>query len=461
MRSAAGTAPRQVFCVYEHHYASRATADAAVAGRFVIQGMTLDLGTEPDWIGAPLPADKEWGLEWVKFYYGLDLATAAEQTGDPAYAAAWQRLVRSWIAQVPIDHDPSDVVGRRIQNWIYAWNRFTACADLEALSPGFTASITRSLADQIAHLEGHLTRERNHRTLELYALLIAALALPDLDPDGARRTFALAQLHRNLLDDILPDGVQRERSTHYHHVVLRSFVGARENMRRFGLPVPAGFDDRLARAVEFALHCHRPDGTIPAVSDSDGGSYLDLVALAGDLLARPDFVYAATRGAAGSPPPVRHASFPVGGYYVQRSGWGDGARRFGDEHYLLFDCGPLGDGGHGHYDALGVEIAAGGVPVVVDPGRYTYCDDAPHWRRWFKSTAAHNTVTVDGLDQTPYRRGKPKGPVAQARFLQRLTRTGCDLLWGEVVSPAYDAVHCRRVLFIGDEYWLIEDRLDG
>ncbi|HJZ76156.1 MAG TPA: alginate lyase family protein [Vicinamibacterales bacterium] len=461
MRDVAGPAPRKVFCIYERQYASRDIADAVVAGRFDLQGTALDLGTEPDWIGAALPADKEWRLEWAKFYYGLDLATAAEQTGDPAYVAAWQRLIRSWVAQVAIDHDPSDVVGRRIQNWIYAWSRFAACTDLEEMSPGFTAEITRSLGDQIAHLERHLTRERNHRTLELYALLVAALALPDLDPRGMRRELALAQLHRNLLDDILPDGVQRERSTHYHHVVLRSFLGARENLRRFGLAVPAGFDDRLERAVEFALHCHRPDGTIPALSDSDRGSYLDLLALAADLLARPDFLYAATRGAAGSPPPVRQASFPVGGYYVQRSGWGEGARRFGDEHYLMFDCGPLGDGGHGHYDALSVEIAACGAPLVVDPGRYTYCDDAPHWRRWFKGTAAHNTVTVDGLDQTPYRRGKPKGPVARARLVDRLTRPGFDLLWGEVVSPAYDAVHRRRVLFIGDEYWLIEDRLDG
>jgi heparinase II/III-like protein len=454
-------APRRVFCVYEHRYGSRAVADAALEGRFIIQGIPLRLGLEPDWLGAVLPADKEWRLEWSKFYYGLDLATAFEQTGNLAYVTAWQRLVRSWIARVPVEHDPSDVVGRRIQNWIYAWTRFAARVNLDTLSRDFSRRIAASLDAQLAHLECNLTRERNHRTLELYALFVAALALPDLDPGGARLRYAIAELHRNLLHDILPDGVQRERSTHYHHVVLRSLVGARENMRRYGVPVPPGFDDRLERAVEFALHCHRPDGTIPALSDSDGGSYLDLLALAGDLLDRPDFVYVATRGAAGNPPSSRFASFADGGYYVQRSGWGDGARALTDERYLIFDCGPLGDGGHGHYDALNVEIAANGVPLVVDPGRYTYCDDAPHWRRWFKSTAAHNTVSVDGLDQTPYRRGKPKGPVAQARLRQRATRRGLDLLWGEAVSPLYEVTHRRRVFFVGDEYWLIEDRLDG
>ena len=130
------------------------------------------------------------------------------------------------------------------------------------------------------------------------------------------------------------------------------------------------------------------------------------------------------------------------------------------ERFLVFDCGPLGDGGHGHYDALSIEVASR-RPLVVDPGRFTYCDDPPHWRRWFKSTAAHNTVTVDGLDQTPYRRGKPKGPVAQARLLQRLIAPGLDVLCGEVISPAYDAIHRRRILFVSGEYWIVHDALDG
>jgi hypothetical protein len=457
-RDVAGRAPRRVFCVYEHRFADRAVADAVAAGRFPIQGRTLDLGIEPDWLGAALPADKEWRLEWSKFYYGLDLAAAAENTGNVTFARVWQQLVLSWIAQVAVAADPSDVIGRRIQNWVYAWSRFAERFDLEAERPGFTGAITASLRAQIAHLECHLTRERNHRTLELYALFIAALALPDLDPGQRLLQFAIAALDANLAADVLPDGVQRERSTHYHHVVLRSFLGLRENARRFRIAMPSGFDDRLTRACEFALHCHRPDGAIPALSDSDSGSYLDLLALAGELLNRPDFTYVATRGRQGTPPAQHHASFPFGGYFIQRSGWGE-HQPLTDERYLIFDCGPLGDGGHGHYDALGVEIAANGRPLVVDPGRYTYCDDPPHWRRWFKSTAAHNTVTVDGLDQTPYRRGKPKGPMAEARLVQRLSVDGLDVLWGEVISPAYDAVHRRRIVFVADEYWLIEDRL--
>jgi hypothetical protein len=460
-KTLSAAAPRRVFCVCEHEYQSRAVADAVVAGRFPIQGITVPLGIEPDWLGAALPRDREWRLEWSKFYYGLDLAAAAEQTGSRTYLTAWQRLVTSWIAQVPTDFDPTDVIGRRIQNWVYAWSRFAAQFDVDAAMPGFEQRISASLHAQVAYLRTHLTRERNHRTLELYGLFVAALAVPALDGDGELLRFTIRALHENLLADVLPDGVHRERSTHYHHVVLRSFVGVRENARRFNLGLPPGFDDRLARACEFALHCHRPDGAIPALSDSDSGSYLDLLATAGELLGRADFIYAATRGRSGEPPASAAASFPHGGYYIQRSGWGDGAKAFADERYLVFDCGEVGDGGHGHYDALNVEVAANGGPLIIDPGRFTYCDAPPDWRRWFKGTAAHNTVAVDGTDQTPYRRGKPKGPTARARLLQRAVVRGLDLMWGEAQSPAYEVVHRRRILFVGEDYWLIEDELDG
>ncbi len=453
--------PRPVFCVTEHLYRSRAVAEAVCVGRFSHLGITVELGLEPDWSGADLPADEEWRIEWSKFYYGLDLAYAFGETGEARFLRAWERLVGSWIAQVPAGSDPSDVVGRRILNWIYAWSAFAAAPGFGGLADGLAETILASLSEQVRHLREHLTPERNHRTLELYALFIAALALPQLDPGGALLDFAIVQLHRNLLADIHPDGVQREGSTHYHMVVLRSFLGARENARRFGLRFPGGYDERLELACEFALHCHRPDGAIPALSDSDTGSYADLLELAADLFGRPDFRYAATAGAQGRPPARRYAGFPDGGYFIQRSGWGTGPAPFRQERYLIFDCGPLGAGGHGHYDLLNVEIAAGGRPLIVDPGRYTYAEHAPNWRRWFKSTAAHNTVCVDGLDQTPYQRGKPKGPIAQGRLLARRCAPGLDLLCGQATSPAYEALHTRWVLFIADEYWIIVDQLRG
>ncbi len=85
--------PRPVYCVNEHEHRDRALADAVAAGRFTFGGETRELGLEPDWLGAELPEDEEWRIDWVKFYYGLDLADAYRSTGDARYLQAWEQLV--------------------------------------------------------------------------------------------------------------------------------------------------------------------------------------------------------------------------------------------------------------------------------------------------------------------------------------------------------------------------------
>ena len=73
-----------------------------------------------------------------------------------------------------------------------------------------------------------------------------------------------------------------------------------------------------------------------------------------------------------------------------------------DEVLLVADAAPLGFlsiAAHGHADALSFVLSLGGVPVLVDPGTYCYHSD-PTWREYFRGTAAHNTVRVDGLNQS-------------------------------------------------------------
>jgi hypothetical protein len=445
MSAAAEVTPRPVFCVAAHERRSMAVAEAVAAGRFELSGVARDLGTAPDWLGADLPADAEWRIEWSKFYYGRDLAYAFAETGERRFIEAWESLLGSWLDQVPIGFDTSDVAARRVQNWLYAWQELAAAPAFPGLAGGLAERLAAAIGEHAAYLRAELSPERNHRTLELYALFLVPLGLPDLDADGELLRFAMAELEAALEAEFRPDGVHRESSTHYHMIALRSFIGARENARRFGLRFSDGFDAGLGRARDFAVHCTRPDGLIPALSDADTGDYRDLLALGGELLGRPP-----------GPPRVRNLSFPDGGYFVQRSGWRDDRERF-----LILDCGPLGDGGHGHYDLLSVEIYAGGRPLVVDPGRFTYSEEPPNLRRWFRGTAAHNTVCVDGLDQTPYTRGRPRGAVAEGRLIGRASAPGLDVIAGEARSPVYEAEHVRVVAFAGERWWVIEDRLRG
>jgi hypothetical protein len=451
------TAPRPVISVIDHLYRDVSVAEAARRGRFTHAGIELELGRTPDWLNGGLSDDVEWRIEWVKLYEGLDLAHAYALTGEADYLAAWEDLVESFCDQVPVGTDVADVSARRLQNWLYAWRRFADAPTFTGLRPGLAERIAQRIVDDAEHLRHNLTRHRNHRTLELYALLIVGLSLPDNDP-GLART-ALTLLGDNLLTDVWTDGVHRECSTDYHCIVLRSFLGALANARAVDLELPDGYIDRVSLALDFALHIQRPDGLTPSFSDGDIVDFRRLLALGAELLDRDDLRWVATGGEAGTPPTRVDATFPVGGYLSARSGWGDASTAYGDERFLLMDAGPIGDGGHGHYDQLSIELYAQGRSLVVDPGRYTYADNS--WRHWFKGSAGHNTVTVDGLDQTPYRHAGPKGGVSRAHLVRRLSRPDFDAIEAEVTSPQHEVVHTRRVLFPQREYWIVHDHVFG
>ena len=449
-------APRPLICVIDDLHRELTIADAARHGRFSHSGVELDLGRRPDWLNGGLADDVEWRIEWVKLYEGLDLAHAYAMTAEPDYLTAWQDLVESFCDQVEVGHDTADVTARRIQNWLYAWQRVAEAPHYTGLRPGLGRRLVERIIADAQHVRSNLTAQRNHRTLELYALFVVGLAVPEAAPELA--TFALAELGDNLMTDVWSDGVHRECSTDYHCIVVRSFLGTIANARRAGLELPEGFADRVALAVDFAMHIQRPDGLTPSFSDGDTGDFRGLLELAAGLLDLDYIRWVATGGATGRPPAGLDATFPIGGYLISRSGWGKGTTPYHEERFMLMDAGPIGDGGHGHYDQLSIELHAGGRQFVVDPGRYTYSDSP--WRQWFKGSAAHNTVTVDGLDQTPFRPGAPKQP-SQARIVCRTSRYDFDAIEADVTSHQHEVVHTRRVLFPGRDYWVVHDHLSG
>jgi hypothetical protein len=94
--------------------------------------------------------------------------------------------------------------------------------------------------------------------------------------------------------------------------------------------------------------------------------------------------------------PLRQ-NFPLGGYYILGCDF-----ETDHEVRLTVDAGPLGFqtiAAHGHADALSFTLSVGGLEYLIDPGTYAYHTQGP-WRRYFRGTAAHNTVRVDGKDQS-------------------------------------------------------------
>lgn len=455
----------------------RERIDAIVAGRFEFNGETHLLGTAPDWLVNP-SADVEWHILLHKFYYATGLGMAWADTGEARYATRWVELTSSWIDAVPPDFIAADVTGRRVQNWIYAYLFFVLRGRKAPLSAAFHERLLAALDQQVEYLCANLTPKRNHRTLELYAIFLAAVAFPEFARAAEWRRFALDALVENSAADLLPDGVHCELSTDYHHLVLKNYLCVRRLAAMNAIAVPAAFDRRLAAALDFSMQVHKPDGIVPSLSDGDARGYLDLLRQGHELFGREDWLYVATGGARGTAPAEPGALFPDAGYAVLRSGWGERARAFDQEQYLVFDCGPLGEGNHGHLDCLSFEFAADGRSLVVDPGRYTYSEAGDtNWRVRFRGTAAHNTVTVDGRNQTRYApkavpatgtrhapgslRHRIGGPAPRVARHAYVSHGRFGYVAASASSAEYDAVHTRHVAWLFDEYWLVVDRLEA
>jgi hypothetical protein len=86
--------------------------------------------------------------------------------------------------------------------------------------------------------------------------------------------------------------------------------------------------------------------------------------------------------------PESSALLSEAGYAMLRGGGTSAAIRFG-----------MHGGGHGHPDKLNLVTYGGGVALGLDPGSINY--GVPLHREWYRSTIAHNTVSVDGQLQQP------------------------------------------------------------
>ena len=131
----------------------------------------------------------------------------------------------------------------------------------------------------------------------------------------------------------------------------------------------------------------------------------------------------------------------------------------------VIDAGPQGGltAGHGHADALSLTVHAEGQELLGDPGTYEYVSAGTE-RDQFRGTAAHNTLQLDGRNQS-----EPQGPFAWKRLTKAKTENWIsgqtfDFFVGShdgYSRPDNPAIHRRWVFFRKPKFWLVRDLMLG
>lgn len=273
----------------------------------------------------------------------------------------WREVTESWLASQRRPSRP-------------AWHPYPTSDRLIAWSSalsvvnGWPSAFRRDLAREIWRQAHYLQRavERdiggNHVIRNATALAIAGCLFPA--SDMADR--ALAILAVEIERQFLPDGGHEERSTSYHRAVQADLRDAAEAVRRAGRTVPDWLEDICLRAAVWLSKMAGPSGELPLLNDAWEGPPIS------------------------SELPQEPVSYlPDSGYTIFRHG----------SDQLVCDVGALCPPHlppHAHADALSFVMWSDGLPVAVDPGSFAYTGPL---RDYFRSTAVHNTVEVDGQDQ--------------------------------------------------------------
>lgn len=488
-------------------------AERITEGRFDLLGFRdLYFGDPVDWHLEPIAGKRSplvhWSLideldsgatgdkkivwELSRHQYFATLGRAYCLTQDERYAQTFATHLSQWMDANPpklgLNWISSLEVAYRAISWLWALYYFK---DSAPLTPELFTRALKYLHLHARHLETYLSTyssPNTHLTGEALGLFYLGLMLPEFRHASNWRE----QGRRILLDElerhVLSDGVYFERATYYHRYTTDFYTHFLILSSRNGAAISPLLEAKLQSLLDHLMYIQRPDGTTPFIGDDDGGRLMKLdereandfratLSTGAALFERADYKHVAREAAeetfwllgseglrsfqqlASQTPAETSRAFPEGGYYVMRDGWTS------DANYLLLDCGPHGalSCGHAHADALSFEMAVRGRSLLVDTGTYTYTG-SPELRDYFRSSAAHNTLVIDGMSSS----------VPGGAFSWRQSASATAIGWEshdrfDYFAGVHDgymrlenspATHTRSLLFLKNDYCVMRDAVE-
>jgi uncharacterized heparinase superfamily protein len=359
---------------------------------------------------------------------------------DSTARTEWHRaLLRRWVVENPPGEGMAwqpYPVSRRIVNWVKAgllgFRVPPACVESLAVQARWLAS----------RLEYHLLG--NHLLTNAKALLHAGMYFGGREGDEwiAR---GLAITRDQVAEQVLPDGAHFELSTMYHASALEDLLDLVNLLRAYDRPIPEQWLPAIARMFEWLSAMTHPDGNIAFFNDAAFGIAPPL----GDLES-----YGRRLGLS-----LRHQHSPLA--LLEPSGYA--CARL-ETAFLVCDCAEVGPDylpAHAHADTLSFELSLGDRRIFVNSGTSLY--GATPERQRQRSTAAHNTVMIDGRDSSEVWAGFRVGH--RARVTRRFATAGDDAVGIEGAHDGYRRLPGRnghrRVWTLTPGSLRIEDEVSG
>lgn len=463
------------------------------------------IGSPPRWHDNPYQ-NNEYVFQISRMNHWLPMLHAYHLTGEERYAGKIIGELTDWIKNCPREpifdekglprtsyfNSPAAKEWRLLECGIRPYRTWCPVLEGLCLSPYFTEQVFESaLLSLYEHCETvyHLSplawpkADHNHYLMENLGLLAVSLMFPELKDSEEWKNHAIRELCRCMEAQVDPQGAQIEGCPSYHNGCIFWFAMALVYGRKYGFTLPDSYIERFSRMAVHSLYVTRPCGTNVPWGDTstltgtltkaavcaylgsgDAGylsqclyfySYEDLLPEAAEQIWRMDDVEGFCLALKSAKP--AKPSLPLLYYNsvlkqaALRSGWDR------DSLSLLFACRSPIQNNHAHIDPCGFDFTAFGVPMVVDPGKYTYKDGED--RKHFKSMLWHNTLTVNRRDAWEYLASWKYGPQKEGRICGCGEENG--LIWAIASHNNYaPVIHTRAVALLQGKLLLVIDLVE-
>lgn len=407
-------------------------------------GKPYFVGNPPRWSENPV-GDAEYVFMLNRMEHWPVLIRAYYLTDDSVYAEKVVSELEHWIDTCP----PLEIASE----YAVAKPRFSAATPWRSLELGIRANrswnfVLQLLAGEPCFSE-HIYRkmmlslfqhaqilyqvcpvlwphaDHNHYLTECLGLLEISCLCDCMEQAPAWRNHALRELERCAKNQILPGGAQIEGAPNYHNECLFQMTYSIQLARRYGLSFSAQYEQLVHSMLMRSIYTTRPDGAEVPWGDSDAVPLVfrsafchynafgdtDALRLVGAAFGKEGLLREFPRqvwALQDAPATAKwlaewNASTPALPTFLYdrackqvmaRTAW----KPSGDSFFFSARSPIHND--HAHIDPNAFEYFSHGFAVMPDAGRYTYREGGD--RHYYKSTEAHNTLTVNGKDAFDY-----------------------------------------------------------
>jgi heparinase II/III-like protein/alginate lyase len=339
---------------------------------------------------------------------------------------------------------------------IYIVTAYDLIHDFGALTDEQRAEVETKLIRAMAeNIDKNRMGKSNWQTWHNAALLWAGAVLGD--EVMARRALGDRKhgFAYQMTASVMPEGLWFENSWGYHYYTMMAMTHITEGARRLGIDLYG--HPMMRKMYTLAFDYQMSDGSLPRFGDAVQDSIVRRIneqayAAYGDerilaaLSATPTWgstLLGRDLSKKATPAQLGSKVFPGAGHAILRT---NGPGKLS----AAMTFGPYG-GFHGHFDKLSFVLFSHGKEQAVDPGRAkSQAYRLPIHTQWYKSTAGHNAVLVDGKDQ--------KG--VTGKLLSFAANDSCA---GVAVDagPVFADVEHRRCLILTERYLVVVDTLES